>query len=100
MRNGNHGVIGRKAGNVHPPLLNRSQYHRHTGKKTGSVSLHEIGSGSPDRDDQIRRMRRVQSSQIRDEGRLRIITAEPGGNKRVILNIQMPRRKPVQLLPD
>ena len=45
-------------------------------------------------------MPRVQRLEIRDEGSLRIVIAEPGGHERMILDIQMPWRKPIQLLPD
>ncbi len=100
VRNSNDGVTIRQIRELDTTLLDRCQYQGNLSEQMSAVMLNKIRGRSADGNDNIRRVFGIERIQVGNKRWPRIFIARACGNHRVVLNIDLPRRQLLQILPN
>ena len=93
----NNGVILGECGELNATFIHRREHHRGVGKELWSVTLDKGGRRRTDAYNEVRLLFSEERAEIRDERNLRVFIAGTGRHKRMVSDVQLPRRLPLQL---
>ena len=96
VRDRNDGIIVRETGRLNSTLLHGSKHHRSRGKELPPAPLHEGCRGSTEAHNQIRRASDKQSPEVFDKRALRILIVGKRARKRMLKELHLPWRLPIE----
>src|SRR6185503_14880629 len=92
-----NGVILGEFGELNATFFHRREHHGDVGKEVRAVTLDKDSRGRTDAYNEVRLLFSEERAEIRDERNLWVFIPGTGRHKRMVSDVELPRRLPLQL---